>query len=362
MGSGGSQPTIVVYGATGFTGGLVCETLSARRRDFMAAGRRFDKLQRLSKRLGDVYDTMPTLREGHVHDPHSLDQMLEGAEVLINCAGPFTDIGPPVVEAAVRNDVHYLDTTGEQGFIRWVRDAWGEQAAERDVTLMPACAFEYATGVLAGRAALDSGVRTVGVSYGVRGMRPSAGTQKSIFRSLSDTGGAWVDGDWVERTPGSHVYEIPDDRGEQQYGVWFPGGEALFLPDLGEVDRVESCLTVGATVARLLSASSDYLPVLAQWLQPIADEVISWWRTYNDPGGHAPFEVLAFDLERSRRLAAVRGTDPYETTADIIVETATRLLDASSELEPGFQSVGRLFDPDDFARSVDVELERYASP
>lgn len=360
MSSDGPPATIVVYGATGFTGGLVCEELIDRGRDVVAAGRNFEKLQRLSTRLGETRDAVATLRQGGVDDPDSLDRMLDGADVLINCAGPFTDVGRPVVEAAVRNGVHYLDTTGEQGFIKRVRNACGERASERGTVLMPACAFEYATGVMAGRLAMEQGETSIGVSYGVRNMRPSTGTQRSILRALAEPGVAWVDGRLVTRRPAARTHVFPTKGEMPSHGVWFPGGEALFLPQLDDaLERVESYLTVGPRAARWLAAVSDYLPSLVRWSEPLVDRAIQWWSRYNDPGGRAEFEVLAFDLDTSERLAAARGVGPYPTTARIIVETATRLVDAPEGIEPGFQSVASLFDVREFARSVGVELETY---
>lgn len=44
-----------------------------------------------------------------VTDPRSLDAVLAGADVVLNTVGPFFRLGPPVLDAAIRNRVHYLD-------------------------------------------------------------------------------------------------------------------------------------------------------------------------------------------------------------------------------------------------------------
>ena len=71
------------------------------------------------------------MRVASVDDHASLRALLDGADVLINCAGPFTFAGEPVVRAAVDAGVHYVDSTGEQPFIRMVFDRYGA-AAERE--------------------------------------------------------------------------------------------------------------------------------------------------------------------------------------------------------------------------------------
>jgi hypothetical protein len=45
--------------------------------------------------------------------PASLDRAIAGAAAVINCAGPFGDTAPPLIEAALRAGIHYLDVTGE---------------------------------------------------------------------------------------------------------------------------------------------------------------------------------------------------------------------------------------------------------
>ena len=49
-----------------------------------------------------------------VDDPASLDRAISGAAAVINCAGPFMDTAAPLIEAAIRGRIHYLDVTAEQ--------------------------------------------------------------------------------------------------------------------------------------------------------------------------------------------------------------------------------------------------------
>ena len=37
---------------------------------------------------------------------------------MIDCAGPFSLYGEPVLAAAVETETHYLDTTGEQPYMK----------------------------------------------------------------------------------------------------------------------------------------------------------------------------------------------------------------------------------------------------
>ena len=353
------EPRITVYGATGHTGRLVCRELARRGADFVAAGRNFEKLQHLSVRLGEAFGCVPTLRAADVGDRASLDSMLDRTNVLINCAGPFTELGPPVVEAAVRNGTHYLDTTGEQSYLRWIKEEVAEGAADEEVVVLPCCAYEYATGMMAADLAVEQGASRVVVCYAVSDFSTSPGTKKSIVRSIASGGVGYAGGRLVERRPAERVYEVPLPNRKHRSGLWFPGGEAILLPELAEVDLAESCLMVDDWVGGLLPKMSGVLSGLANTLRPVTDRMIDWtsrregeepWET------ETPFEVIAFDPETDEWQAVLSGYEPYHTTARLIVEAASRL-DQRSELSYGLQSPPALFDTREFAEAVDVEIQ-----
>src|SRR5260370_15370399 len=156
-------------GATWFTGRLVAAERARRSRPYRLGARSLERLARLSGREGGKPFTVD------VNDRARMDEFLEGATVLINTVGPFMELGLPVVEAAVRNGVAYVDSTGEPNFMEEVYRRFRESS----VAVVPGCGFDYIPGDLAAAiAAADLGgtVSEVGVHYEVRGMLPSRGT------------------------------------------------------------------------------------------------------------------------------------------------------------------------------------------
>src|SRR5207302_4168431 len=100
---------IALLGATGYTGKLVATELAKRRLPHRLGGRSPQKLAAL-----------PSDAERFVVDagePARLDAFLDGATALITTVGPFARLGMPVVEAAARNEVPYVDSTGEEPFV-----------------------------------------------------------------------------------------------------------------------------------------------------------------------------------------------------------------------------------------------------
>ena len=108
-----STKPVVVYGASGYTGRLVCEYLREYHVPFIAAGR--DKA-----RIREALDLIPGINtvEHEVveveHETGALSDLFAQAKVVCNTVGPFARFGPLVVEACIRAGSHYMDTTGEQ--------------------------------------------------------------------------------------------------------------------------------------------------------------------------------------------------------------------------------------------------------
>jgi short subunit dehydrogenase-like uncharacterized protein len=111
--------TIVLYGATGYTGRLVADELARRGLDHVLSGRDPDKLAELADTRGAA--ALPA----SLDDPASLRALLQDASAVINCAGPFTVAGDALVRAAIDTRTHYVDSTGEQSFIHMVFDSTG---------------------------------------------------------------------------------------------------------------------------------------------------------------------------------------------------------------------------------------------
>lgn len=112
---------VVVFGAGGFTGRLVCEHLA---RDYGAnrgvrwamAGRDRSKLEavraKLADEVGDAAVKAVPLIVADAFDGAALADMARQAAVVVNVAGPYAKYGDGVVKAALEGGAHYCDITG----------------------------------------------------------------------------------------------------------------------------------------------------------------------------------------------------------------------------------------------------------
>lgn len=347
---------IALYGATGFTGRLIAGRLAAEGLEFRIGGRDSEKLEELADELG-AQGRRPEVVVADVDEPQRLEELMDGAAVVINCAGPFCELARPVVDAALRSKTHYLDTTGEQEFIRWVSEKRHDDAETRKVALMPSCAFEFALGDLAAEIALEKAAHRIVVAYAVRDFKMSHGTKKSLVRTLAEGGLGYRDGRHRQESTGCRLFDVPFPDGKTQKGVWVPGGEAITVPRRGGVSRVETCVVATGSMAHLAAAIVGKIPALMRLLQPVTDRIVE--QTSGDPHQAqekpAKFRVVAFDPRNSEPFVTLEGVDPYEVTAAIVVEAATRIVN-DGPLRTGFVGPADLFEPRQFLSAVDVEV------
>ncbi|QWT20180.1 saccharopine dehydrogenase NADP-binding domain-containing protein [Bacillus sp. NP157] len=138
--------TLMIYGATGYTGRLVAEHALALGVPLLLAGRDAVALREMSRALG-----VPHVIAA-VDDVAALDDALSDVGVLLNGAGPFFRTASPLMEAALRHGVHYIDTSAELVSYTHAADL-SERACAAGVMLMPGGGGSVAMlGSLAARA------------------------------------------------------------------------------------------------------------------------------------------------------------------------------------------------------------------
>ncbi|MET0384302.1 MAG: saccharopine dehydrogenase NADP-binding domain-containing protein [Polyangiales bacterium] len=144
--SAAREYAIVVFGATGFTGGKTAEYLArhASTLRWAIAGRDQVKLDAVKARLVaiDPRNAAVGTLVARVDDESSLQRMAAATSVLVTTVGPFIDYGEPVVRACVEARTDYVDSTGEPFFFQLLHARYSERARERGVRLVPSCGFD----------------------------------------------------------------------------------------------------------------------------------------------------------------------------------------------------------------------------
>ena len=296
---------VTVYGANGHTGQFVVRELRERGYEPIEAGR-------------------STGRRATVDDPAALDRALAGADAVINCAGPFARTAGPVIEAARRAGIPYVDVAAE---IEANVDTFARRS---DTVVVPAMAFFGGLGDLLATAAMGdwTSADEVHVAYGLSGWQPTPGTRTAGAVSR-------------ERRDGRHVrfrdgrLEYHDD--ELRLEKWdFPQGPREVIGDFTMTDVV----TIPSHLA---------VPDVRTYMA--ADAA----RDLSTGAERAEAETFVVDVvvrngDAERRISA-SGQDIYAVTAPLAVEAVDRILTGRIRTT-GVASAGTIFDAADFLRAL----------
>ncbi|MFE6649423.1 saccharopine dehydrogenase family protein [Nocardioides sp. NPDC057772] len=133
---------IVLFGATGFTGGLVAEYLAENAPDglrWALAGRSLSRLEKVRDGLGSA-DV--ELLQADVNDSASLATLAARARVVITTVGPYLEFGEPLVKACAEAGTEYVDLTGEPEFVDRMFVMYDAVARANGARIVHACGFD----------------------------------------------------------------------------------------------------------------------------------------------------------------------------------------------------------------------------
>src|SRR3546814_18473649 len=113
---------LVLFVATGFTGGLTAQYLSRHapaRLGWAIAGRSKAKLAKVREELAaiDPRLEMMDLLVADAADRSALTGVAERTRVVITTVGPYLQFGEPLVAARAARGTDYVALTGEPGFV-----------------------------------------------------------------------------------------------------------------------------------------------------------------------------------------------------------------------------------------------------
>ncbi|SNT58871.1 Uncharacterized conserved protein [Actinomadura meyerae] len=146
--NGSARPyDIVLFGATGFTGGLTAEYLAATARPgtrWALAGRNRGKLEAVRDRLTKIDPACAELELLHADtaDAASIEAIAAAARVVITTVGPYVKHGEPLVAACARAGTDYVDLTGEPTFVDRMYVKYHREAVDSGARLVHACGFD----------------------------------------------------------------------------------------------------------------------------------------------------------------------------------------------------------------------------
>lgn len=338
----GMEPgrNVAVYGAYGHTGRFVVAELRERGYVPLLVGRDQDKLLALAQARPGL-----EARRASVDDATSLDRALSGAVAVINCAGPFATTAAPLIEAALRAGIPYVDVAAEiEANLDTFAD-FTQRARDAGTVVVPAMAFFGALGDLLVTTAM--GDRTAAdeahVAYGLSSWHPTAGTlaagavsgQRRGGRRVRYTGGQL---EYHDDALPTLEWPFPAPLGPQSVIGEFTMADVVTVPSHLAVPEVRTYMT--AKAAADLSAPGASAPTAVDERGRSAQTFV--------------VDVLVRSGGTERRVVAA-GQDIYAISAPLAVEAVDRILTGRARTT-GVASAGAVFDAPDFLRALSAHL------
>jgi Family of unknown function (DUF5938)/Saccharopine dehydrogenase NADP binding domain len=265
-----TSKSVVVYGASGFTGRLVAEYLRELALPFVAAGRDEARVRSVMERVPGI-ETADYEVVGVEHSRDALADLLVDADVICNTVGPFIEYGHEVVGACLDAGCHYLDTSGEQNWMIEAEDAWSQRFAECSLLLAPSTAHMYTTGHIAANICLETpGLDTLDVLALWNGF-PTYASAQTIFAVLM-ADHYYLDRNAYARWPRAAAYEVAVP-GQHEVAIALPWGGGAHPVWFRRDPRVANCRVLGGVFDRqLMEGIVEVAKRLEEEVKPLAPD------------------------------------------------------------------------------------------
>ncbi|SQF98163.1 integral membrane protein [Paucimonas lemoignei] len=300
--------TLLIYGATGYTGRMAAQRAKALGLPFEIGGRNRQHLIDLAGQLGVPYRVFEADTDAA--------RSLSGITVLLNFAGPFAHTAPALMAACIEAKVDYLDITAEINTYR-LAEQLNVSAAAAGVMLLPGVGWDVVpTDSLAAHVARRVvNPLALSIALQVPGSM-SRGSAMSVGEIIGAGVMARIDGELVP-TPDAQPRHFD-----------FGDGEVLCVP-FSFGDLVTGWHTTRIpNIAMFVHISGDAFPEGDLSLLP--DGPSAQERDANQ--ARAVVEVMTQDGSRvCSRIETVNG---YSYTPLAAIEAARRVLDG--DRRPGF--------------------------
>jgi len=244
----------LIYGASGYTGGLIAREAARRKLSPILAGRNGQSVSALAQELG------LESRIFALDQPSAVLEGIRDCALVLHCAGPFSSTSQPMIAACLAAGVHYLDVTGEISVFSNAQEQ-AEEARRADVVLIPGVGFDVVpSDCLAASLVRALPSATSLVLAFEAGGGPSPGTAKTSVEGLAKGGAVRRDGVVTMVPLAWKSRKIPFAHGSRS-AMTIPWGDVYTAYVSTGIGNVEVYMSVPDTAIKRIRR--------LRWLQPL---------------------------------------------------------------------------------------------
>ncbi len=332
----------MIYGVNGYTGLLIAEEAVNRNFEPILAGRNPQALLELSEKLN-----LPA----RVFDLSDIDQISENlldVDILVNCAGPFSQTAKPFCKACLRTNTHYLDITGEFEVFEFFKSQ-DARLKKAGIIAIPGIGFDVVpSDCLAAKLKKlqpDSTSLTIAMKPSLAIISP--GTAKTMVEGIARGSVIRKNGQLVNVSrPKSKMIPFGAKPQKAINIQWGDVSSAFFSTG---IPNIEIYLTTRRAVALSMKFSRFFrwiflIPLVVRFLQYRISSVIKgptleqrekdqtlFWGEVKNPNGKTA----------TLKLKTPNG---YSLTVDSTLKAVEKILD--KDLSPGYKTPSMAFGPD----------------
>ncbi len=333
----------VIYGAYGYTGKLITETSVKRGLEPLLVGRDLRKLVPVAEQFELDFKVIS------LDQRQELVKILQEAELILNCAGPFSKTARTVASACIETQTHYLDITGEIEIFEWLA-SMNVKAEQQEILLLPGVGFDVVpTDCLAAFLAeqMPDATELELAFHAEGGLSP--GTSKTMVMNINRGSAVRRDGS-IKYVPGGAITEDIDFGFGPERCTSIPWGDvstAYFSTRIPNITVYTSVTRRSLSLMRLFNFFSWILG--SKWFQKLAsnwiDKNVSGPSSRRLESGKNYLWGRVTNKSRSTKEAVMTTPQGYKLTALTAVLAVERVL---SEIEPkvGFATPSIAFGKD----------------
>ena len=245
--------SFLLYGANGYTGGLIAKYAAQYGLNAILAGRRKEAIKPLADQLNLSYKIFD------LSDTTQLIAALQEVKVVVHAAGPFSDTARQMIDACLQTGTHYLDINGDISVFELIKSL-DALAKEKNIMLLPGVGFDVVpTDCMALHLKNKLPDAThLKLAFASIGGGVSHGTAMTIVNKLGEGGAARENNKIVKKPLG-------------EKGMWVDFGEKnLFVMSIPWGDVSTAHFTTGIPNIEAYTA-----------VKPVAYKLLKWQKLFN---------------------------------------------------------------------------------
>lgn len=329
------EKKLLIYGANGYTGQLICENAFEKGLKPILAGRNYNQIKTLAEKYNCDY------RIFSLEAVETIKEHLSDISVVLHAAGPFRYTAENMILACIEKKVHYLDITGEIEVFA-LAEKMSKKAIAGNVMLMPGTGFDVVPTDCMGLKLKEKmpDATHLDLAFVTLGGQISHGTAMSMAAKLGEGGACRKNGKIIREPLGKNAKTLIIN-GRAAFVMSIPWGDVFTAYPTTGIGNIRTFTGVPRNIYNLLKLQFLFNPILR------TETVRNWIRKQigKRPAGPTPEKRAksksyiwgeVTNAKGERQHHSFWTPEGYSLTAATAVAIAQRVL--SGDWKPGYQT------------------------